>query len=472
MNVPTVRKGELSQPRTKETVQYAWQQLLQRAGLTEVEAAFYYHPPDGLHPGRPAVVVVPCCEQAWSELLTRPPGSISALAVSDVFPPDSSPPWDDPIPVPFWGCGCENTKKPFAEIRPDGVLVFYADIIATTFFMLSRWEETVIPERDQHGRFPAEASVACKQGFLNRPIVDEYAVILRAWLHAAMPELRFSPAPFRVKLSHDIDTIRSYITTKKALAALRTALFRQHDIAQTGQVLRKIIRQAAVPSKDAVYRRIYWLAQTSAQYHLQSEFYFLTADPGPWNRHRYKVSSALMQQCFRDLRDLGAKIGLHAGYEAFDDPQRLHQEKERLEKALKNTPNPLGGRQHYLRFQVPVTWRCWEQAGLAYDATLAYASHEGFRCGTCHPFRPFDIEFNRELNLLEQPLIVMDQTLKTYRKMSPEQGEARIIELAQKCQRVNGTFTLLWHNTSFDGTWEPWAEMYERVVTRLAEMQS
>ena len=48
------------------------------------------------------------------------------------------------------------------------------DILASTFFMLARWEEHVNKELDNHDRFPAESSIAFKFGFLGRPIVNEY----------------------------------------------------------------------------------------------------------------------------------------------------------------------------------------------------------------------------------------------------------------------------------------------------------
>ncbi|MBD3266145.1 hypothetical protein GF373_05700 [bacterium] len=89
---------------------------------------------------------------------------------------------------------------------------------------------------------------------------------------------------------------------------------------------------------------------------------------------------------------------------------------------------------------------------------------------TCYPFRPFDIEQNREIDLIEIPLIVMEGTLKQYRGLTPEEGEKRILTLAKRCKRVNGVFTLLWHNTSIYGDWKPWFEMYCRVLPKLAEL--
>jgi hypothetical protein len=108
--------------------------------------------------------------------------------------------------------------------------------------------------------------------------------------------------------------------------------------------------------------------------------------------------------------------------------------------------------------------------GLQCDTTMGYPDQEGFRCGTCHRFHPFDVEQDRELKIWEQPLIVMDGALHTYRGFSPEQGEARILELAARCKQVEGTFTLLWHNSALDWEWSPWKKVYERVLSQLATL--
>jgi len=65
-------------------------------------------------------------------------------------------------------------------------------------------------------------------------------------------------------------------------------------------------------------------------------------------------------------------------------------------------------------------------------------------------------------------LMVMDRALHYYRYLTPQQGEARILQLARRCKRVEGTFSLCWHNSSLDGPWWGWAQVYERVVRALA----
>jgi len=94
----------------------------------------------------------------------------------------------------------------------------------------------------------------------------------------------------------------------------------------------------------------------------------------------------------------GFEIGFHPGYDTYRNLARPLQEKAIFDEAI--GLDRYGGRQHYLRFEVLTTWRHWEAANLAYDSTLGYNRCEGFRCGTCHPFHPFDFEQNRELGYL------------------------------------------------------------------------
>lgn len=65
---------------------------------------------------------------------------------------------------------------------------------------------------------------------------------------------------------------------------------------------------------------------------------------------------------------------VHPSYQASFDAEVWQQEFARLCAATNGIPIT-GGRQHYLRFRAPDTWRMWEKAGLAYDSTLSYADH-------------------------------------------------------------------------------------------------
>ena len=456
----------LCDPLSDEAVRYVWRQLLTRAGADPdaLPVAVSYGEPI-IPTDCPTIVVSPCAPSAWGALLAREPNSLHWIRAPNAVPLGANLPFDDPVPVLFWAEEAEGGHKTFAELRADGTVVFHVDIIGATLFMLSRWEETAGSVRDKYERFPATASVAYRQGFLDRPVVDEYALILREWLKVVLPGWQPKARRFSVKLSHDIDRVRRFRKSHMAIPAFGVDLLKRRSPSRAWQTIIEAIAQTTAPDRTSYFQGIGSLAESSHKYGRGDDaFYFMAAQPGPLEGD-YDPASPLMRRCIADLRRQGFEIGLHAGYHTFNDPERLAAEKARLDAVLGGTH--YGGRQHNLRFEVPNTWRYWEQAGLSYDSTMTYADHEGFRCGTCHPFCPFDLQQNRELNLWEYPLIVMDGTLRDYRMLTPEQGQARIIELAQRCMQVEGTFTLLWHNTSFDWEWRPWAEVYEHVLRQL-----
>jgi len=141
-------------------------------------------------------------------------------------------------------------------------------------------------------------------------------------------------------------------------------------------------------------------------------------------------------------------------------------EKEKLEKITENAI--FGGRQHYLRWKTPDTWRILEKAGLKYDTTLSFADHEGFRCGICLPYKPFDVLENRVLDIWELPLTVMDGSLFNYQNLTPEEGFWRIKSIINTVKKYQGVFVLLWHNSSLDDLSYPgWIKVYEKTIEYL-----
>lgn len=110
----------------------------------------------------------------------------------------------------------------------------------------------------------------------------------------------------------------------------------------------------------------------------------------------------------------------------------------------------LGGRQHYLRWRCPDTWRLYESNGLIYDTTLTFADHIGFRCGVCYTYPVFDVVSRKALHLYEKPLIVMEGSGldKLYMGLTAEEMLQRCLRLKKICKKYHGEFVILWHNSS------------------------
>ena len=157
----------------------------------------------------------------------------------------------------------------------------------------------------------------------------------------------------------------------------------------------------------------------------------------------------------RDIHNRGHEIGLHPSYETYQNSEQTKAEFYKLRQVCDEEgiqQECWGGRQHYLRWQVPITWHNWNEAGLDYDSTLSYADHVGFRCGICYEFPVFDLEKVQVLPLRERPLAVMEGSVlgEQYMNLSGQGALGYILMLKERCQQFNGEFTLLWHNSSFE----------------------
>jgi len=104
----------------------------------------------------------------------------------------------------------------------------------------------------------------------------------------------------------------------------------------------------------------------------------------------------------------------HPNYKPYQSLQQTKLEFKKLLKICEEEgikQDQWGGRQHYLRWKLPITWRNWADAGLNYDSTLSFADHAGFRCGICYEYPVYDLKQRKQLKLTERPLIVMEDSV-------------------------------------------------------------
>jgi len=101
---------------------------------------------------------------------------------------------------------------------------------------------------------------------------------------------------------------------------------------------------------------------------------------------------------------------------------------------------------------------------------LGYAEYEGFRAGICTPFKPFDINNRRVIDIIEIPLVIMDSTLINYRGFQPDEALQRIKELVDNVYEVQGTIVLLWHNHLLVD--DRWRNVYEKSMDYLVDKKA
>lgn len=358
----------------------------------------------------------------------------------------------------------------------DDAIALSLDIFGSAFFLLTRYEELVTTTRDWRDRFPATASLAFQAGFLNRPVVNEYVELLWCCLSRLFPALRRSARQHRIMLSHDVDW--PVVTLGKTIPQVLRAT--AGDVAKRKDPLlairrmeswRQVRRGHLHKDMGNVFDVI---MDTSERHGLKSAFYFIASDGTGDIDGAYTVEHPRIRALLRRVHERGHEIGIHPSYRTFRDPCRTRREFLRLREVCDSeniSQEVWGGRQHYLRWENPTTWQNYADAGLAYDTTLSFADHVGFRSGVCYEHPVFNLRTRQVLPLRERPLMVMEATLFGERSKSGmalpiDEAIERISSLKATCERYRGDFTLLWHNN-----WLIQSRMlaaYQQAIQRLA----
>jgi hypothetical protein len=372
------------------------------------------------------------------------------------------------LPVLF---GAELPSGRFDEVD-DHCIRIGADLIGAAFFAMTRYEESARPVGDSHGRFPASASVLEGARLLQRPIVNEMVEVLWSAISALWPRLSRPVRRFRLIPTHDVDRpfcVRGNPGKLVLRQAVTDVLVRRDpDLAQ-----RRLIALAGGKNSGSTSDPCFtfdFIMGESERSDVRSAFYFLAKTGNPVDSS-YRFDDRPIMNLMKDIAARGHEIGLHPSYGSFERPELVAEEFAALRTATDEAgvvQVRWGGRQHYLRWRAPDTWRAWDAAGLDYDSSVGFADAVGFRCGVCYEFPVFDLRERRQLRLQERPLVAMEVSLLSpaYAGLSYPAALDAIRELVDECRHYKGDFVLLWHNNQLCARRD--RETYSRALALAA----
>lgn len=324
------------------------------------------------------------------------------------------------------------------------------DIFGSCFFMLTRYEEVAKGDRDEHDRFPTDASLAKLEGFVERPIVNEYVEILWVCLKQLWPSLRRREREYRLCLSHDVDQTLCVVAKPPKQVGKRILgdLVVRRDPSLAYQSARAaLIRD---PKCDPC-NTFDLMMDVSEKCGTASAFYFMTdLGDSPYDG-RYDIDHPWTRKLIRRIVERGHTIGFHPTYGSYLMPERLRSEFQRLRRAADEEgarQDSWGGRQHFLRWQNPATWQHWEDAGIDFDSTVGFADAIGFRAGCCYEYPVFNLGSRMQLRLTEKPLIFMEVAVLSGDGSEREYVFETAMRINEICRKFKGDFTLLWHNSN------------------------
>lgn len=333
------------------------------------------------------------------------------------------------------------------------------DLFAASFYLISRYEEYLPSKRDLHGRFDPINSIAYKYNFLERPLVDEYAMLLRQLLLEKYPDLELPVRTFKFIPTFDIDNAFAYLYkgfVRGLLASIKSLItFKFKAFIHRVNVLRK--------TQADPYDSFAWIKKVHAQAKMRPILFYLLGNYGKYDKN-IPYDSEHLHALIKET-STWADIGIHPSYNTPSQPNKLKAEIKRLN--MINNQITTKSRQHFLRLLMPIAYQNLLQSTIVEDYSMGYASLLGFRASTCTPHYFFDIKKDERSIMKIYPFCFMDSTWRYYLNNKDEEALSKILELMSTVNQLGGTFCTLFHNDTFENP--AWKITYEKMIEQIQQ---
>ncbi len=335
------------------------------------------------------------------------------------------------------------------------------DYLAAAFYLISRYEEYKFIREDLYGRYPHDNSIAFSNHFLQRPLVDEWTLLLITKIRMVFPEIAIHPTSFNFTPTYDIDISWSY-KGKGILRNLGGGLRRPRTLLERMLILTRL--------KKDPFDAYTFLDEKHDALLLKPVYFFLTA---PKRSKLDKNISPYNKRLRRLIRDLSIKseIAVHPSVYSHSDKNSLSTEKELL--AFISNKVITKSRFHYLKCRLPEDYRRLIEAGVTDDYTMGYGTINGFRASTSRSFLWYDLEKEETTSLRIHPFCWMDANSCYEQQMDLQEAYAELLTYMDQIKQVNGTMITVSHNHLLgdDSVFKGWKEMYGRFLEEVTDIK-
>lgn len=332
------------------------------------------------------------------------------------------------------------------------------DIFAAVFYLISRYEEYLPHEVDFHGRYSFKESAAGQYGFLKQPIIDLWLFHFKNIL-AAEFQLELAKKTFQVIHTFDVDMAWKYLNKdfKRTYGGyLRDFLtFRFAEIKERMLVLKK--------KKIDPFFSFENLKHLQEQYQFESIYFLLLANELSQYDKNASPKNPEMQQLIKSISSY-SECAIHPSYNSHKNSQNLKKEIEYLSALLQKPIKK--SRQHFIKFELPETYRLLLEMGINEDYSMGYATENGFRAGTSHSFLWYDLLAEKTTSLRVFPFAFMDATSKFYLKQDKAAAQKEWFRIYKELKEIDGCFISIWHNyiLSVKTDKNSWIEVLEQIL--------
>ena len=293
-------------------------------------------------------------------------------------------------------------------------------------------------------------------GLLYRPIVDE------AYLSESKQPIQWpEDKTFAACLTHDVDDVSVYSlqqSLRPFVSPFNGLSLTVDKVERVNRLSKNLIKSALLGfKKDPLHCYERWM-NIEKDKGSRSTFFFWPGWSNVKKHHhtdciydlddhvKFDSQKCSVAEMMREIHRQGWEIGLHSSWYSFNNADELKRQKQAIEMTLDSSIHSV--RQHYLHYDIRNTPRAHSEAGFKYDSTLGFNGNIGFRFGTCYPWHLYDHKTQKQLSIVELPLIIQDVAMLSPKKsmrLDSEMAFNYIALLADRVKEVGGVLTLLWH---------------------------
>ncbi|WP_025141481.1 DUF7033 domain-containing protein [Pedobacter jeongneungensis] len=298
------------------------------------------------------------------------------------------------------------------------------DVFAAAFFMVSRYEE-YIHQKNTEEEFKPSKSYQHKWKVLDKPVIDEWALMIKSIIKKKHPGFKFHEKKFQHQPTINFNILpglpKGFLNRTKFVFS---ALFKKEN----NYLSSKFDRLTGVGiNNEQVLEEVNKIIAAKKN----KAFYFVDFPEVPMDyiqingvaKHFEDQSVGLLRPCA-------------------SNKQKMTEIKEGLIKLRKIHPAaiPLTSQQlEVLKF--PICYLNILNSGITSDYSMGYSNVLGFRAGTCTPFNWYDLQLEKVT-----PLVVNSYCLTDYilQYLTTESATKTLHQYIDAVKVVNGTFHSSW----------------------------
>jgi len=332
------------------------------------------------------------------------------------------------------------------------------DVFSASFYLVSRYEEYLSYKPDEHNRFHHNYSLAFKNNFLDKPLINLWAGELKKILLVKYPAILISENKYSYIPTVDVDVAYAHLGRNMAITI--GSYLKAISKFQIKTVIEK--KLVLLHLKKDPYDTFEYQEKLFQKYKL-SPIYFMLAGKRGRNDKNISPENHRFKKLVKYLSSF-AEIGIHPSYHSGNDPKIVAWEIENVQRNISKKISC--SRQHFLRISLPDTYRCLAELGITDDYSMGYPSHYGFRASICIPFFFYDLKKETVLPVKVHSMIAMDGTFKDFLKYSLTESISTTKELIGQVRNCKGEYIDIWHNQNLidNKKYIPWRTLFEEVA--------